>query len=311
MWVCSPLANHSVRCTRFLSAGMSPGSVFGSNNFITTSRWIISLRMRSTSAWCIASPPINSARLLRSALTATGWLSGSGGRVIPHSTALSNPLESRYGGACYIIPENARCEVQNPRRLRPDLVPRADALGDHRVDEPCTAAERRDRSQREARVPDIVGSAGKPERAKPDQEDERDHEVGDELEDPARQHDVELGDQRQLQQRPVVRDRVDHVAAGVDEDVIGQEAREIEHEKAAAYRRLAMHQEGEHYPQHSDVQQRLDHGPAIAEPRLAKPRPGLADDQRVQHPALAAQRVEEPRWPPWGPRRVLGNRGKL
>src|SRR5581483_6597585 len=50
----------------------------------------------------------------------------------------------------------------------------------------------------------------------------------------------------------------------------------------------------EHEPQHGDMSERLDHRPAIAEPAFAKPGAGLADDERVEDAALAAEGIGQP-----------------
>lgn len=73
-----------------------------------------------------------------------------------------------------------------------------------------------------------------------------------------------------------------------------------------ADRRLPAHQQREDGRKKRNVQDRFEQGPAIAETRVAEPRSGFSNDQRVDDARLAPQSLGEPsNGPGWSRRRTV------
>jgi hypothetical protein len=122
------------------------------------------------------------------------------------------------------MPKNAGDEIQDSRHLAVDLVPRPEEHGEDRVEIAKAAAQRGGDQEGDRRAPQIVRHGRQPDGAKPHQEHHRDNHIGHDFQEAARGNDVKGCDRRQLQHRPVAGDGVAHAAAGVDKDVIGDEA---------------------------------------------------------------------------------------
>ena len=120
--------------------------------------------------------------------------------------------------------ENAGDEIQDSGQLPVGLFPRPAENGEDGIDVAKAAAERRGDQQRHRRAPNIIGRGRQPDRAKADEENRRDNQVGHDFQEAARGNHIERRHRRQLQHRAIAGDGMAHPAAGVNEDVIGDEA---------------------------------------------------------------------------------------
>jgi len=115
-------------------------------------------------------------------------------------------------------------EIEQPCAVVPQLIPGAEQRLQHRISKPDAAAEEGDHDQCCGYAPEIVGYRPHAKRGKSREENCRDDDIGHEFEQAAGEDHIERRYQRELQERGVAGHRMRHPAAGVDKDVIGDEA---------------------------------------------------------------------------------------